>query len=311
MRRCQRSKRSRRRVEKACMRCRIKKSRCDGSLPCLRCKNDNVPCIIGEKKTDFTKAPKGTTEILLRQQALLVAGLQAMHQILVGAQAWPGEPLEEHHGQPLVHDMLVTLGIMKPKAERINTDCLFEDSSDELKSTTDQISKDEASGNRAFSTGNEEVLGETRQTNEVCFDVQELQPLASLAIHTALQVTFPLPPHTLSPDDTSRTGAAQSSNTFGILTSSLLSSGPKISDETLALSFDPMDDYSNLDEILPLEYDLEADPGLQVDMSWLEDLLSKFPANTEDLVATTEEPYLSAWSSMDWTDGIVPDNEPI
>jgi hypothetical protein len=35
---------TRERVRKACDRCRMKKSKCDGSNPCLRCRADNVIC---------------------------------------------------------------------------------------------------------------------------------------------------------------------------------------------------------------------------------------------------------------------------
>lgn len=37
----------RKRVVKACDRCRLKKSKCDGSNPCTRCKQDNAICQFG------------------------------------------------------------------------------------------------------------------------------------------------------------------------------------------------------------------------------------------------------------------------
>lgn len=40
----------RKRVNKACDRCRLKKSKCDGNRPCNRCKADNAICQFGERK---------------------------------------------------------------------------------------------------------------------------------------------------------------------------------------------------------------------------------------------------------------------
>ena len=51
---------NRRRVGQACERCRMKKSRCNGSQPCTRCKADNTICIFGKKKKAHVKNyPKG------------------------------------------------------------------------------------------------------------------------------------------------------------------------------------------------------------------------------------------------------------
>ena len=41
----------RKRVCKACDRCRLKKSKCDGSSPCSRCKADNAICVFGYVST--------------------------------------------------------------------------------------------------------------------------------------------------------------------------------------------------------------------------------------------------------------------
>jgi hypothetical protein len=42
----------RKRVCKACDRCRLKKSKCDGSSPCSRCKSDNAICVFGSVLLD-------------------------------------------------------------------------------------------------------------------------------------------------------------------------------------------------------------------------------------------------------------------
>jgi Fungal Zn(2)-Cys(6) binuclear cluster domain len=50
----------RKRVCKACDRCRLKKSKCDGSSVCSRCRADNAICVFGERKKTHDKVyPKG------------------------------------------------------------------------------------------------------------------------------------------------------------------------------------------------------------------------------------------------------------
>ncbi|KAF2760890.1 hypothetical protein EJ05DRAFT_508127 [Pseudovirgaria hyperparasitica] len=102
----------RKRVCKACDRCRLKKSKCDGSQPCLRCKSDNVSCLFGERKRAQDKVyPKGYVEMLEHQQAMLVRGMRNLYQRCVAHGCWEGEPLETHEttGHPLVHSMLLRL----------------------------------------------------------------------------------------------------------------------------------------------------------------------------------------------------------
>lgn len=51
---------NRKRVCKACDRCRMKKSKCDGKQPCWRCKAGNVVCMFGERRSSRDRVhPKG------------------------------------------------------------------------------------------------------------------------------------------------------------------------------------------------------------------------------------------------------------
>ncbi|EXJ89979.1 hypothetical protein A1O3_03046 [Capronia epimyces CBS 606.96] len=105
----------RKRVCKACDRCRLKKSKCDGASPCSRCKADNAICVFGERKKSQDKVyPKGYVEMLESQQAQLVAGLQELYKRTQNGQGWPGSALKEtSHGIPLTHDILERLGVLK------------------------------------------------------------------------------------------------------------------------------------------------------------------------------------------------------
>lgn len=104
----------RKRVCKACDRCRLKKSKCDGASPCSRCKADNAICVFGERKKSQDKVyPKGYVEMLEQQQAQLVAGLRELYTRLQTGQGWPGQPLREAQGgHPLTHDILERLDLL-------------------------------------------------------------------------------------------------------------------------------------------------------------------------------------------------------
>ncbi|EME40274.1 fungal Zn binuclear cluster domain-containing protein [Dothistroma septosporum NZE10] len=125
----------RKRVCKACDRCRLKKSKCDGSSPCSRCKADNAICVFGERKKSHDKVyPKGYVEMLEQQQAQLVNGLQEMYRRLRTADAWEGEALSDTNGAPLTHDILAALGLLEPKHDGSGELETFEDDCESLQS---------------------------------------------------------------------------------------------------------------------------------------------------------------------------------
>ncbi|KAI9781034.1 MAG: hypothetical protein M1816_002599 [Peltula sp. TS41687] len=111
---------TRKRVCKACDRCRLKKSKCDGGSPCGRCKVDNAICVFGERKRTHDKVyPRGYVEMLEQQQGQLVVGLQELYSRMQKGEGWPGVPLSKDAvtGQPLTHDILERVGALKPERE--------------------------------------------------------------------------------------------------------------------------------------------------------------------------------------------------
>ncbi|EGP83601.1 uncharacterized protein MYCGRDRAFT_111251 [Zymoseptoria tritici IPO323] len=126
----------RKRVCKACDRCRLKKSKCDGSSPCSRCRTDNAICVFGERKKSNDKVyPKGYVEMLEQQQAQLVSGLQEIYRRMQAAGAWTGSTLSESdNGQPLTHDILKALGLLESKNDGSGDVEMFEEDPSQLQS---------------------------------------------------------------------------------------------------------------------------------------------------------------------------------
>ncbi|KAL6229417.1 hypothetical protein BDW75DRAFT_225110 [Aspergillus navahoensis] len=102
------------RVRQACDRCRLKKSRCDGGQPCVRCRANNAICVFGKrKKSDNKVYPKWYIEMLEQQQASLVACLQELYHRIRDGSSWSGPPLKcDANGHPCIHDLITRLGTL-------------------------------------------------------------------------------------------------------------------------------------------------------------------------------------------------------
>ncbi|KAM0690137.1 hypothetical protein Q7P36_008904 [Cladosporium allicinum] len=112
-------RRVRKRVRKACDRCRIKKTKCDGSSPCLRCKTDNVICCAKESRNPRRRNfPQGYAEMLERQQGQLVSCIQRLYKRLRIAGLWEQPLPGGADGQPLTHDVLAALDLLRTKDDR-------------------------------------------------------------------------------------------------------------------------------------------------------------------------------------------------
>ncbi|KAJ9155175.1 Fluconazole resistance protein 1-like protein 1 [Pleurostoma richardsiae] len=107
------------RVWKACERCRMKKTKCDGEFPCKRCKDDGLVCTAGtRKKTEYKQLPRGYAEVLENTQFALIATVHKLYAMVRSGQSWDlGEPDLNERGQPVIHNIASKLGCIRPNSD--------------------------------------------------------------------------------------------------------------------------------------------------------------------------------------------------
>ncbi|KAH7628649.1 hypothetical protein B0T09DRAFT_165302 [Sordaria sp. MPI-SDFR-AT-0083] len=107
------------RVWKACERCRMKKTKCDGEFPCKRCKDDGLVCTAGtRKKTEYKQLPRGYAEVLENTQFALIATVHKLYAMVRNGQQWDlGEPELNDRGQPVIHNIASKLGCIRPNSD--------------------------------------------------------------------------------------------------------------------------------------------------------------------------------------------------
>ncbi|KAL0937676.1 uncharacterized protein CTRU02_207407 [Colletotrichum truncatum] len=107
------------RVWKACERCRMKKTKCDGEFPCKRCKDDGLVCTAGvRKKTEYKQLPRGYAEVLEHTQFALIATVHKLYAMVRNNQQWDlGEPELNDRGQPVIHNIAQKLGCIRPNSD--------------------------------------------------------------------------------------------------------------------------------------------------------------------------------------------------
>lgn len=107
------------RVWKACERCRMKKTKCDGEFPCKRCKDDGLVCTAGtRKKMEYKQLPRGYAEVLENTQFALIATVHKLYAMVRNEQTWDlGEPELNDRGQPVIHNIASKLGCIRPNSD--------------------------------------------------------------------------------------------------------------------------------------------------------------------------------------------------
>ncbi|KAL5352279.1 Fluconazole resistance protein 1 [Pseudogymnoascus australis] len=103
------------RVWKACERCRMKKTKCDGESPCKRCRDDGLVCTAGHrKKAEFKQLPRGYAEVLENTQYALIATVHKLYAMVLAGEQWTLDPpVVNARGQPVIHDIAAKLGCIR------------------------------------------------------------------------------------------------------------------------------------------------------------------------------------------------------
>ncbi|RAH75837.1 hypothetical protein BO86DRAFT_374080 [Aspergillus japonicus CBS 114.51] len=199
----------RKHVLKACDRCRVKKTKCDGKQPCNRCSAYNHPCLFRERKATQTKVySRGFVEMLESHHSLVVKALQRLYMLCVNKEDFPGEPLQDApDGYPLTHAILDRLGLIKQAEE--NADEPEEESEDlqylrflststDSSATTDP-SPEPATPPEPSPSECSPMLSSPKRSEPWRWDMQPVQnihpgPYQSYQQHTGYQtMTFPRP----------------------------------------------------------------------------------------------------------------------
>ncbi|KAM6508562.1 Fluconazole resistance protein 1 [Fusarium solani] len=107
------------RVRKACERCRMKKTKCDGEFPCKRCKDDGSVCTAAiRRKMEYKQLPQGYAEVLENTQLALIATVHKLYSMVLNNHPWGlGEPELNGCGQPVIHNIAQKLGCIQPNSD--------------------------------------------------------------------------------------------------------------------------------------------------------------------------------------------------
>lgn len=91
-----------------------------------------------EKRISKRSHPKGYAELLERQQAQLVAGIQELYSRMRKASVWDGGPLKHRGATPLTGDILAALDLLQPKNDGSGEMESFEDTQEGRDSEIEQ-----------------------------------------------------------------------------------------------------------------------------------------------------------------------------
>ncbi|KAF5695372.1 zinc cluster transcription factor [Fusarium denticulatum] len=157
-------------VRKACVRCRMKKTKtaqCDGKIPCRRCKDDQKICTASARRTiTFKRTPRGYAEVLEQSQCILIETVCKLYGMVRNSQPWKlAEPQLNEHGQPVVQHIAKLLGCVPPNSDiDLPVRSLFPedaDSMEELFRELEEHERSEATSTPSLATDKEFACNET------------------------------------------------------------------------------------------------------------------------------------------------------
>jgi len=109
------TKKENKRVSSACQRCKQKKTKCDGQIPCERCVNDDVVCEAGKSRTSTLKhVTPQYAEMLETNLHASNEAIKKLYEIIEEAGIWKlGQPQLKPNGTPSVHGIASKLGCVR------------------------------------------------------------------------------------------------------------------------------------------------------------------------------------------------------
>lgn len=137
------------RVWKACERCRMKKTKCDGEFPCKRCKDDGLVCTAGiRKKVEYKQLPRGYAEVLESTQFSLIATIHKLYSMVQNGEGWDlGDPGLNDRGLPIVHNISSMLGCIRPHSDiDLPVHSVFPEDQHDLRELARQLEAQERAG---------------------------------------------------------------------------------------------------------------------------------------------------------------------
>ncbi|KLP08590.1 zinc cluster transcription factor [Fusarium fujikuroi] len=165
-------------VRKACVRCRMKKTKCDGKIPCRKCKDDQKICTASARRTiTFKHAPRGYAEVLEQSQYILIETVFKLYGMVRNSQSWKlAEPHLNEHGQPVAQHITKLLGCVPPNSDiGLPVRSIFPedvDSLEELYHELEEHERSEAASTPSLARGKELTCDESAMSEPQDSDIE-------------------------------------------------------------------------------------------------------------------------------------------